>query len=167
MPQVLVLSRKREESIRIGDDVLIKVMSVGNRVRLGFDAPENVRILREEMAAVDFTRVTKLREHESSMQEVHGCGWPRVWLAIGYCLPRRVRAEVFQLAFSEFVEDYIESRKDVQGKLAECLLTLAFTFRTLILVAQCLFVAMTSPIGRWLTAIGWSMYMCLNRKAGD
>jgi carbon storage regulator len=48
---MLVLTRKIGEKIRIPDrDVLIKVMEIrGNRVRIGINAPEGVRILRGEL----------------------------------------------------------------------------------------------------------------------
>ena len=47
---MLVLSRKRGESILIGDDVVLVVQQIrGNRVQLGIVAPENVMIRRGEL----------------------------------------------------------------------------------------------------------------------
>lgn len=47
---MLVLSRKKEESIRIGDEITIKVISVkGGGVRLGIDAPKDISIMRSEL----------------------------------------------------------------------------------------------------------------------
>lgn len=47
---MLVLSRKRSESIKIGDDIVITVLqSDGGRVRLGIDAPKGTPILRTEL----------------------------------------------------------------------------------------------------------------------
>ena len=47
---MLVLARKVDESITIGDDIVIKVIGVeGMQVRLGIDAPRNVRVLRQEV----------------------------------------------------------------------------------------------------------------------
>ncbi len=47
---MLILSRKLKESIRIGDDVVIHVLSVsGGRVKLGIEAPNDVGIVREEL----------------------------------------------------------------------------------------------------------------------
>ncbi len=47
---MLVLSRKLHEEIRIGDQITIKVLQVkGNRVRIGIDAPEHVRVVRSEL----------------------------------------------------------------------------------------------------------------------
>lgn len=47
---MLVLSRKPGESIHIGDDVTVTVLKTsGGTVRLGFEAPDDVRILRSEL----------------------------------------------------------------------------------------------------------------------
>jgi carbon storage regulator CsrA len=47
---MLVLSRKVDEQIIIGDDIRITVVSIrGNQVRLGFEAPPSVSIFREEL----------------------------------------------------------------------------------------------------------------------
>lgn len=48
---MLVLSRKQNEEILIGDNVCIKVLGViGNKVRLGISAPSQVTIRRAEIA---------------------------------------------------------------------------------------------------------------------
>ena len=47
---MLILTRKIGEMIRIGDAVTIRVLEVrGSQVRLGVDAPTDVRIFREEV----------------------------------------------------------------------------------------------------------------------
>ncbi len=47
---MLVLSRKLNQEIKIGDNVTITVLKVkGNTVRLGIEAPRNVRIVRGEL----------------------------------------------------------------------------------------------------------------------
>ena len=47
---MLVLSRKQNEEIIIGDNVCIKVVGVfGNKVRLGISAPVHVAIRRGEL----------------------------------------------------------------------------------------------------------------------
>ena len=47
---MLVLTRKIGEQIRIGDTVTVRVLEVrGSQVRLGVDAPADVRIYREEI----------------------------------------------------------------------------------------------------------------------
>ena len=48
---MLVVSRKPGQDVRIGDDIRITVVRVqGNRVVLGIDAPESVRVLRGELS---------------------------------------------------------------------------------------------------------------------
>jgi carbon storage regulator len=47
---MLVLGRKPGESVRIGDDVFIKVVTARNgQIKLGIDAPEEIKIVRTEL----------------------------------------------------------------------------------------------------------------------
>lgn len=47
---MLVLTRKTDESILIGDNITIKVLGVDNgNVKLGIDAPRDVSITRSEL----------------------------------------------------------------------------------------------------------------------
>lgn len=47
---MLVLSRKQNERIRVGDSVVVTVVRVsGDKVRIGIEAPANVRVLRDEL----------------------------------------------------------------------------------------------------------------------
>ncbi|MGI9324603.1 MAG: carbon storage regulator CsrA [Pseudomonadales bacterium] len=47
---MLILTRRIGESIAIGDDIKVTVLSVnGNQVRVGIDAPRNVPVHREEV----------------------------------------------------------------------------------------------------------------------
>ena len=47
---MLVLTRKKGESIRIGDDIEITISSInGDQVKIGIDAPKNVEIHRKEV----------------------------------------------------------------------------------------------------------------------
>lgn len=47
---VLVLSRKKDESIWIDDRIRVVVLGVdGNRVRLGIEAPRDVPVMRSEL----------------------------------------------------------------------------------------------------------------------
>ena len=48
--KMLVLSRYRDESIYIGDDIVITVVDIrGDRVRIGVQAPPNVSVHRQEV----------------------------------------------------------------------------------------------------------------------
>ncbi len=47
---MLVLSRHRDESIMIGDDIVITVVDLrGDKVRLGIDAPKDIPVHRQEV----------------------------------------------------------------------------------------------------------------------
>ncbi len=47
---MLVLSRKVGEKLYIGEDIVLTVTMVkGNRVKLGIEAPEHVRVVRGEL----------------------------------------------------------------------------------------------------------------------
>lgn len=47
---MLVLSRKQDEKIIIGDSITLMVVSIqGDKVRLGIEAPKDVSIHREEV----------------------------------------------------------------------------------------------------------------------
>jgi carbon storage regulator len=47
---MLVLTRKRSEMIQIGDNIVLKIIQTGrNSVKIGIEAPSNVRVLRAEL----------------------------------------------------------------------------------------------------------------------
>jgi carbon storage regulator len=49
---MLVLTRKRGQSIMIGDDIEISILSItGDKVKVGIQAPQDVPIFRNEIYA--------------------------------------------------------------------------------------------------------------------
>jgi carbon storage regulator len=47
---MLILTRKRDEKIIIGDDIVISVVEIrGDKVRLGIDAPKETSVHRQEV----------------------------------------------------------------------------------------------------------------------
>ena len=47
---MLILTRKINEAIRLGEDIRIVLVQIkGGQVRLGIECPPNVRVLREEL----------------------------------------------------------------------------------------------------------------------
>lgn len=47
---MLVLTRKNQEAIRIGDDIEIKIIGIeGDQVKIGISAPKHVDIYRQEL----------------------------------------------------------------------------------------------------------------------
>ena len=54
---MLVLSRKQNERIRVGDSVVVTIVRVsGDKVRIGIEAPPHVRVLRDELTPEDSAR---------------------------------------------------------------------------------------------------------------
>jgi len=50
---MLILTRRIGESIQIGDDIVIMVTDVqGSQIRLGIEAPPDIKILRGELLDV-------------------------------------------------------------------------------------------------------------------
>lgn len=48
---MLVLSRRESERIRLGEGIVVTVVRIsGDRVRIGIEAPENVAVVRDELA---------------------------------------------------------------------------------------------------------------------
>lgn len=63
---MLVLSRKRDESIMIGDDVEIIIVDVrGDKVRLGITAPKNIPVHRREI----YDSIQREKEESRKQQE--------------------------------------------------------------------------------------------------
>jgi carbon storage regulator len=47
---LLILTRRIDETIKIGDNITVKVLGVnGMQVRIGIDAPKGVEVHREEI----------------------------------------------------------------------------------------------------------------------
>lgn len=47
---MLTLSRKRHESIMIGDSIVVTIVDIcGDKVRIGIEAPKSVSVLRDEL----------------------------------------------------------------------------------------------------------------------
>jgi carbon storage regulator len=64
---MLILTRKPGESLFIGDKIKVVVVEIkGNQIRLGIEAPSDVRILREEIYA------QILEENKSAAAPVSG-----------------------------------------------------------------------------------------------
>jgi carbon storage regulator len=63
---MLVLTRKLGESIRIGDNIILKVVDLDSRhVKLGIDAPRSISVNREEI----YERIQNENKAASSSQD--------------------------------------------------------------------------------------------------
>ena len=68
---MLVLTRKQNEKIRIGDSITITVLRMkGKSIRLGIEAPHSVNVLRGELAFETEIEVdTETLERESVLAQ--------------------------------------------------------------------------------------------------
>jgi carbon storage regulator len=49
---MLILTRRQGESLRIGEQIVVSVLSIkGNQVRIGISAPRSIAVYREELYA--------------------------------------------------------------------------------------------------------------------
>jgi carbon storage regulator len=70
---MLILTRKIGETVRIGDDVTIRILGLrGGHVSLGFSAPSDVRILREEILRGSRTATAERRAGSPSDDRYRG-----------------------------------------------------------------------------------------------
>jgi len=70
---MLVLTRKLKEQIRIGDNVTITILRVnGNTVRVGIDAPRDVRIMRGELPPLMEKNESPLGRHVENVSRING-----------------------------------------------------------------------------------------------
>ena len=47
---MLILSRKTDQAIKIGDDITITIIDIhGDQVKIGVEAPKDVRVFRQEV----------------------------------------------------------------------------------------------------------------------
>jgi carbon storage regulator len=64
---MLVLTRKNGESIKIGDDIEITIISAKNdQVKLGIKAPKNIEVFRKEI----YDQI--LEENQKASQDISG-----------------------------------------------------------------------------------------------
>jgi carbon storage regulator len=64
---MLVLTRKSNQSIMIGDDIEVSVLAImGEKVRIGIDAPRSVPVFRKEV----YVEIQQDREGGADKQEV-------------------------------------------------------------------------------------------------
>ncbi len=69
---MLVLTRRNNEAIMLGDDIKITILEIdGDRVKIGIDAPQATKILRAELLAeVRDVNREAIRANLSFMQSI-------------------------------------------------------------------------------------------------
>ena len=71
---MLVLARKLDESITIGENIVVKVVAIENGVvKLGIDAPHNISIMRNELIE-EVKEQNRAAVHISDTQEIEALG---------------------------------------------------------------------------------------------
>ena len=66
---MLVLTRKSNQSIMIGDDIEVSVLAiVGEKVRIGIQAPRDVPVFRKEV----YLEIQAEQQAETAAEEDHG-----------------------------------------------------------------------------------------------
>ena len=65
-----------------------------------------------------------------------GANWPRLWELLGFMLPKKIREKVYEPGQNELLADFLRARA-YRTKWARRWLCVCFTFRTVLLVADC------------------------------
>lgn len=69
---MLILTRKRHQSIVIGDDIVIEILEVSKgQIRVGIAAPDDVRVLRGELPRIE---PDDSRDHEAEVADYESYG---------------------------------------------------------------------------------------------
>jgi carbon storage regulator len=74
---MLILTRRPGESVKIGDEVTVTVLAIkGRQLRLGFTAPQNIAVHREEIyeriQADKLATLSRARTNTFASGTVHG-----------------------------------------------------------------------------------------------
>ncbi|HEX5710334.1 MAG TPA: carbon storage regulator CsrA [Sulfuricurvum sp.] len=70
---MLILSRKLDESILIGDSIVVKVVAIDKGVvKLGIEAPHDIRVLRNELigAVADSNKAASTVQDDSLLHQL-------------------------------------------------------------------------------------------------
>ena len=68
---MLVLSRQRDESIIIGDNIVITIVDIrGDKVRLGIQAPTDISVHRQEIYDAIKNENAESTDNDSAQSEV-------------------------------------------------------------------------------------------------
>lgn len=71
---MLILSRKTNQKILIGDDIEITIIDIrGDQVKIGVDAPSSVKVFREEIyqEIQNENRAALVRDTDLNLPELH------------------------------------------------------------------------------------------------
>lgn len=69
---MLILRRKKDESILIGDSIRITVLECGSEgVRIAIDAPKQISILREELSKAEVVNKDAMTPQSEYLHAIH------------------------------------------------------------------------------------------------
>ena len=70
---MLVLSRQRDESVMIGDKVVVTIVDIrGDKVRLGIEAPNEIPVHRQEVDEA-------IQKENQGSHPTRACRYPCTW----------------------------------------------------------------------------------------
>ena len=112
---MLVVSRKKSESVHIGDSITFTIIDVrGANVRVGIDAPPSEKILRNELQSLE---MHSRRMHKVKLALQYARGLIREEIADANSgLAERSKAEVRQVAASLELYTSIIRNADVESR---------------------------------------------------
>jgi hypothetical protein len=79
----------------------------------------------------------QLLQNQAAPRTSSGSSFLSLWEFFPYLLPHRVRERVFEPAHQEMLEDYLLTKR-IRGRWARRWLSFCFTFRTALMVFDCL-----------------------------
>lgn len=86
---MLVLTRKLQQQIRIGEDIVVTIVQVkGRTVRVGIEAPESVRVVRAELPLHEAGAASAAGKPAASAKPRLTDRAPRVDSTAGFSSPR-------------------------------------------------------------------------------
>lgn len=72
---MLILSRKVDEKIKIGDDITLTIIEVhGDMVKIGVEAPKNIKVFRQEVfdAIQNENKAAAAQSSEDALKGIFG-----------------------------------------------------------------------------------------------
>jgi hypothetical protein len=106
-----------------------------------YDRLTRARLMIRELHKLAPASGSAARELDKSRQPATSsagpAGFPRFWELFGYLLPRKTRERVYEPVHQELLEDYFTACPKYPVGLPRSWLSFCFTFRTMLLVADC------------------------------
>lgn len=92
------------------------------------------------------------RKHQISKKRSILNSFPSFWDAFKYLLPEKTRREAFEPAYNDMLNMFIEAKRHRRTPMV-CWLVFCFTFRTVLMVADCFRVMLSSQAVKFLSGL--------------